>query len=106
MNEASTWSIIYPDEILKPRVRILPLPGPKDRRAEIVQALCALNAADDVSGEEFTAFELAENLDESFPGATPSIGDLLTDFERIASTRMRRCGSFGNSSVSLDSTHY
>ena len=84
LNEASTWSIIYPDEILKPRVRILPLPGPKDRREEIVQALCALNAADDVSGEEFTAFELAQNLDESFPGATPSIGDLLTDFERIA----------------------
>jgi RNA polymerase sigma factor (sigma-70 family) len=84
LNEASTWSIIYPDEILKPRVRILPLPGPKDRREEIVQALCALNAADDVSGEEFTAFELSENLDESFPGATPSIGDLLTDFERIA----------------------
>lgn len=84
LNEASTWSIIYPDEILKPRVRILPLPGPKDRRAEIVQALRAMNAADDVSGEEFTALELAQNLDESFPGATPSIGDLLTDFERIA----------------------
>jgi RNA polymerase nonessential primary-like sigma factor len=84
LNEASTWSIIYPDEILKPRVRILPLPGSKDRRPEIVQALAALNAADDVYGEEFTAFELAENLDESFPGATPSIGDLLTDFERIA----------------------
>ena len=84
LNEASTWSVIYPDEILKPRVRILPLPGPKDRRAEIVQALCALNAADDATGEEFTAFEVAENLDESFPGATPSVGDLLTDFERIA----------------------
>ena len=84
LNEGLTWSIIYPDEILKPRVRILPLPGPKDRRAEIVQALCALNTADDVSGEEFTAFELAQNLDESFPGATPNIGDILTDFERIA----------------------
>jgi RNA polymerase sigma factor (sigma-70 family) len=84
LNEASTWSIIYPDEILKPSVRMLPLPGTMDRRTEIVQALCALNAADDVSGEEFTAFELAENLDGSFPGATPSIGDLLTDFERIA----------------------
>jgi hypothetical protein len=83
LNEASTWSIIYPDEILKPRVRIHPLPGPKERRGEIVQALCALNAADDASGEEFTAFELAQNLDESFPGATPSVGDLLTDFERI-----------------------
>jgi RNA polymerase sigma factor (sigma-70 family) len=84
LNEGLTWSIIYPDEILKPRVRILPLPGPKDRRAEIVQALCALNSADDASGEEFTAFELAQNLDESFPGATPNIGDILTDFERIA----------------------
>jgi RNA polymerase sigma factor (sigma-70 family) len=84
LNEGSTWSIIYPDEILKPRVRILPLPGPKDRRTEIVQALCSLNAADDTSGEEFTAFELAQNLDESFPGATPNIGDILTDFERIA----------------------
>ncbi len=84
LNEASSWSIIYPDEILKPRVRILPLPGSKDRRREIVRALAALNAADDVSGEGFTAFELAQNLDGSFPGATPSIGDVLTDFERIA----------------------
>jgi hypothetical protein len=54
LNEGLTWSIIYPDEILKPRVRILPLPGPKDRRAEIVQALCALNTADDVSGRVFS----------------------------------------------------
>jgi RNA polymerase sigma factor (sigma-70 family) len=84
LNEGSAWSIIYPDENQKPRVRILPLPGPKDRRAEIVQALRALNAADDVSGEEFTAFELAQSLDESFPGATLIIGDILTDFERIA----------------------
>ncbi len=84
LNEKSIWSIIYPDESLKPRVRILPLPGPMNRRDEITQALCALNAADESSGEEFTAFELGENLDEFFPGATPNIGDLLTDFERIA----------------------
>jgi RNA polymerase sigma factor (sigma-70 family) len=75
---------IFPDENLKPRVRILPLPGPIDRRAETVQALAALNSADEISGQELTALEMAKSLDESFPGATPNIADVLTDFERIA----------------------
>src|SRR5664280_1202371 len=34
LEHASTWSVVYPDEILKPRVRILPLPGTLDRRDE------------------------------------------------------------------------
>jgi RNA polymerase primary sigma factor len=83
LEHASTWSVVYPDEVLKPRVRILPLPGTLDRRDETVHALAALNAADEDSGEELTALELAQNLDERFPSAMPNIGDLLTDFKRI-----------------------
>lgn len=83
LEQASTWSVVYPDEVLKPRVRILPLPGKLDRRNETVHALAALNAADEDSGEDLTAFDLARNLDEQFPGAMPNIGDLLTDFKRI-----------------------
>ena len=83
LEHASTWSVVYPDEVLKPRVRILPLPGTLDRRDETVNALAALNAADEDSGEDLTALELAQNLDEQFPGAMPNIGDLLTDFKRI-----------------------
>jgi RNA polymerase primary sigma factor len=84
LHEPSSWLIVYPDEILKPRVRILPLPGPVARRQEIVQALASLNAADETSGQELSALDLARSLDESFPGATPNIGEVLSDFERIA----------------------
>jgi RNA polymerase primary sigma factor len=83
LEHASTWSVVYPDEVLKPRVRILPLPGTLHRRDETVHALAALNAADEDSGEDLSALELAQNLDEQFPGAMPNIGDLLTDFKRI-----------------------
>ena len=83
LEHASTWSVVYPDEVLKPRVRILPLPGTLDRMNETVHAIAALNAADEDSGEDLTALELAQNLDEQFPGAMPNIGDLLTDFKRI-----------------------
>jgi hypothetical protein len=34
LHEPSSWLIVYPDEILKPRVRMLPLPGPVARRQE------------------------------------------------------------------------
>jgi RNA polymerase nonessential primary-like sigma factor len=84
LTDSSTWQIIWPDETLKPRVRCLPLPGASFQRAEVVQALCGLNAADEASGEEYTAFEMAETLEGVFPGPTPNIGDLLNDFERIA----------------------
>ncbi len=84
LTDTSNWQVIWPDETLKPRVRILPLPGASYQRVEVVQALCGLNAADKASGEEYTAFELAETLEGVFPGPTPNIGDLLTDFERIA----------------------
>src|ERR1035441_1280408 len=79
LEHASTWSVVYPDEVLKPRVRILPLPGTLDRRDETVHALAALNAADEDSGEDLSALELAQNLDEQFPGAMPNIRDLLAD---------------------------
>jgi RNA polymerase sigma factor (sigma-70 family) len=84
LHEPSSWLIVYPDEVLKPRVRMLPLPGPPSRRQEIAQALASLNAADEDSGQELDALDLARSLDETFPGATPNIADLLTDFERIA----------------------
>ena len=58
--------------------------APGVRRQEIAQALAGLNAADDASGDERSALELARSLDESFPGATPNIADLLTGFERVA----------------------
>ena len=83
LEHASTWSVVYPDEVLKPRVRILPLPGTFACRDETIHALAALNAADQDSGEDLSALELAQNLDEQFPGAMPNIGDLLTDFKRI-----------------------
>jgi RNA polymerase sigma factor (sigma-70 family) len=84
LTDTTTWQIIWPDETLKPRVRIIPLPGLAYQRAEIINALVALNAADEDSGEELTTFELAENLGAAFPGPTPDIGALLNDFERIA----------------------
>jgi hypothetical protein len=93
LEHASTWSVVYPDEVLKPRVRILPLPGTLDRRDETAHALAALNAADEDSGEELTALELAQNLDEQFPGAMPNIGDLLTDFKRIGERRRGNPGA-------------
>ena len=40
LNEGSAWSIIYPDENQKSRVRILPLPGPKDRRCLLYTSRC------------------------------------------------------------------
>ena len=84
LTDTTTWQIIWPDETLKPRVRILSLPGAVYQRKEVVQALCALSAANEESGEEYTAFELAETLEGVFPGPTPDIGGLLTDFEWIA----------------------
>jgi RNA polymerase sigma factor (sigma-70 family) len=84
LTDTRIWQIIYPDETLKPRVRILPLPGASHQRPGIVQALCGLNAANEDSGEEYTAFELAETLEGVFPGPTPDIGALLTDFDWIA----------------------
>jgi len=84
LHDSSSWLVIFPDEKLKPRVRMVPLPGPEARRTEIAQALAALNAADETSGQELSALELAQCLDEAFPGATPNIADLLTEFERIA----------------------
>jgi hypothetical protein len=83
LEHASTWSVVYPDEVLKPRVRILALPGTLDGREETIHALAVLNAADEDSGEDLSVLELAQGLDASFPGATPNIGDLLTDFKRI-----------------------
>jgi len=97
LTDSTTWQIIWPDETLKPRVRCLPLPGASFQRAEVVQALCGMNAADEASGDEYTAFELAETLEGVFPGPTPNIGDLLTDFERIAqhpSPEMRELWTF------------
>jgi hypothetical protein len=84
LTDRTTWQIIWPDETLKPRVRILPLPGALHQRIEVVRALCGLNAANEDTGEEYTAFELAESLEGVFPGPTPNIGDLLNDFDRIA----------------------
>ncbi|MGE5110558.1 MAG: RNA polymerase sigma factor RpoD/SigA [Acidobacteriaceae bacterium] len=84
LNAPSGWTINYADERLKPAVRMLPIPGPLGRRSEIVNGLLALNAANDDSGQELSALELAQEVDASFPGATPSIGDFLTDFDRIA----------------------
>lgn len=84
LQHGASWSLIFPDEIYKPRVRFLPLPGPADKRAETAQAIASLNAANDGTGDELSALELAQNLDESFPGVTPNIADVMTEFERIA----------------------
>lgn len=79
--DATSWTLIYPDETLKPRVRAVSLPGPQSQRRETVEALAALNSAREDSGEEFSAFDLAENIDAVFPGPTPNIGAVLTEFE-------------------------
>jgi RNA polymerase sigma factor (sigma-70 family) len=84
LTDSNTWLIVYPDETLKPRVRILPLPGSGIERAGVVAALAAMNAIDDGSGEELGSLAMAESLGAAFPGPTPNIGDILTDFERIA----------------------
>jgi RNA polymerase sigma factor (sigma-70 family) len=83
LHDSNTWTLVYPDESTKPRVRLLPLPGPTERRAETARALTALDATDAVSGSALHPFELAENLDTLFPGAMPNLGDLFNDFERI-----------------------
>ena len=106
LNEASTWSIIYPDEILKPRVRILPLPGPKDRRAEIVQALCALNAADDVSAKSSRHSSWHRISTSPFPAPHRTSETSLPTLNESQSTRMKRCASFGRSSVWRANTRY
>lgn len=84
LTDSNSWLIVYPDESLKPRVRILPLPGRSHERAGVVAALAAMNAIEDGSGEELGSLALAESLGAAFPGPTPNIGDLLTDFERLA----------------------
>jgi len=84
LTDSNSWLIVYPDESLKPRVRILPLPGRSHERAGVAAALAAMNAIEDGSGEELGSLALAESLGAAFPGATPNIGDLLTDFERLA----------------------
>jgi RNA polymerase primary sigma factor len=83
LHDSNTWTLVYPDESTKPRVRLLPLPGPTERRTETARALIALDAADTFSGSALQPFELAENLDTFFPGAMPNLGDLFDDFERI-----------------------
>ncbi len=83
LHDSATWTLVYPDESTKPRVRLLPLPGSVQRRAETARALTALDAADAFSGSALHPFELAENLDTFFPGAMPHLDDLFDDFERI-----------------------
>lgn len=82
LNVASTWTLVYPDESTKPRIRLLPLPGEAQRRAETARALDAMDAAD-TSGDALQVFDVAENVDKFFPGAMPHLDDLFDDFERI-----------------------
>lgn len=84
LHDPSGWSLVYPDELKKPRVRLMMLPGPLDQRAATVRALAALNAADESSSEGLTVLEVADSMDTFFPGVMPNLNDLLNDFERIA----------------------
>ncbi len=79
LRDPSSWTVIYPDEVTKPRLRLLPLPGPPERRSETARALAALNCADEASN-----FEISDSLDTFFPGVMPNLSDVLQDFERIA----------------------
>lgn len=81
LTDSASWTLIYPDETLKPRVRALLLPGERYERGEIAEALVALSAAHEDTGDEFSTFELADNIDAVFPGPTPNVGAVLTDFE-------------------------
>jgi RNA polymerase sigma factor (sigma-70 family) len=80
LTDGPVWHIVYPDETLKPRVRILPLPGAKHERTEVLKGLIGLSAEDEYSGEKFTSLELENELNQAFPGPTPNIGNRFTDF--------------------------
>ena len=83
VNYGSEWMLVYPDEATRPRVRVLPLPGPSTERAETARALAALDAAD--GGEDtLSSLESSKALDKFFPGASPHLGDILEDFQRYA----------------------
>ncbi len=60
LNVASTWTLVYPDESTKPRIRLLPLPGEAQRRAETARALDAMDAADTTSGDALQVFDVAK----------------------------------------------
>jgi hypothetical protein len=83
LNCSSSWTLVYPDESTKPRIRLLPLPGEARTRTKTVRALAAMDAADSVTNAALSRFDLSENIDTFFPGAMPHLDDLFDDFERI-----------------------
>ena len=80
--DSKRWSLVYPDEAVKPHVRMLAIPGPIGERYKTARQLAALDAVQDVSGEDLHTFESSEKLDVFFPGVMPHLDDLLSDFER------------------------